>query len=133
MEFLCKNKDFIIVNKPAGIPSQPDTSGDKDAMTLASEMLKEQGERGELYLVHRLDRVVGGLLVFARNKKSAAELSSIVSGDGIGCLDQGANAGFCGADGCENTDDSQKYHDPEAQPEPVLKPIGQQQHGTGGE
>ena len=56
---------------------------------------------------------------------------AFVPGDFVRCLDQGSNAGFCGADGCENTDDSQKYHDPEAQSEPVLQPIGQQQHGTG--
>ena len=84
MEILFKNKDFLIVNKPAGMPSQSDTSGDKDAMSLASEMLSDEGERPELYLIHRLDRVVGGLLVFARNKKSAAELSRLVSGEGIG-------------------------------------------------
>ena len=84
MNILFKNKNCIIVEKMAGIPSQPDPSGDKDAMTLTSEELISAEESGELYLVHRLDRVVGGLLVFARNKKSAAELSRLVSGDGIG-------------------------------------------------
>lgn len=84
MEILLKNKDVVIIKKPSGVPSQSDPSGDKDAMTLTSELLREKGERGELYLVHRLDRVVGGLLVFARNKKAAAELSRLVSGDGIG-------------------------------------------------
>ena len=84
MEILLQSKDFIVIKKPAGMPSQHDPSGDIDAMTLASEMLKASGERGDLYLIHRLDRVVGGLLVFARNKKSAAELSKLVSGYGIG-------------------------------------------------
>ena len=58
---------------------------------------------------------------------------AFVTGDFVRCLDQGSNAGFGGADGCEKTDDSQKYHDPGAQSEPVLKPIGQQQHGAGRE
>ena len=84
MEILLKNKDIVIIKKPAGMPSQSDLSGDKDAMTLTSEFLRVKSESGELYLVHRLDRVVGGLLTFARNKKTAAELSRLVSGDGIG-------------------------------------------------
>jgi len=74
-----KNKDFLVVNKPPLVPSQPDPSGDKDAMTLASEMLNAEGERSKLWLVHRLDRVVGGLLVFARSEAAARELSRLVS------------------------------------------------------
>ncbi len=84
MEIITKNKNIVVVYKPAGMPSQPDPSGDTDAFTLCSEELKGLGESGNLYLVHRLDRVVGGLMVFARNKKYAAELSALVSGDGIG-------------------------------------------------
>ncbi len=84
MEFVFKNKNCVVVYKPAGLPSQPDPSGDKDALTLTSEKLASRGESSELYLVHRLDRVVGGLLIFARNKRAAAELSRLVSGEGIG-------------------------------------------------
>lgn len=73
-----KDKNVIIVNKPVGMPSQSDPTGDKDAMTATSELLSATGDRPELWLVHRLDRTVGGLLAFARNKKSAAELSRIV-------------------------------------------------------
>ncbi len=79
-----KSPDFLIAYKPAGTPSQSDKSGDKDAMLELSEELLRLGESRELYLVHRLDRVVGGLLAFARNKKSAAALSAIVS-DGELC------------------------------------------------
>ena len=78
IEIIYQNKDFIVVNKPPLVPSQSDLTGDSDAMTLASEMLKSLGENGKLWLIHRLDRVVGGLLVFARNPKSAAELSRLV-------------------------------------------------------
>ena len=79
MEILYKSKNCIVINKPAGMPVEPDLSRDPDAMTLSSLHLKEKGENGELWLVHRLDRVVGGLVVFARNKKSAAELSRLFS------------------------------------------------------
>lgn len=74
-----KTNDYVVINKPVGMPSQSDPSGDKDAMTLTSELLREAGEDGGLYLIHRLDRVVGGLLVFARNKAAAATLSAAVA------------------------------------------------------
>ena len=80
MEILFKDENIVAVYKEAGIPSQPDPSGDADAMTLCSSQLAETGEKStELFLVHRLDRVVGGVLVFARNKKYAAILSEAVA------------------------------------------------------
>ena len=79
IEIVYKSKDIIIIYKPAGMPSQSDPSGDPDALTLTAGLLGETREKNELFLIHRLDRVVGGLLVFARNKKSAAALSSAVA------------------------------------------------------
>ncbi len=84
MEFVWKNKNAVVINKEAGVPSQSDPSGDIDAMTMASRKLEEYGEPSKLFLVHRLDRVVGGLMIFARNKATAAALCKLVSGDGIG-------------------------------------------------
>ena len=83
LEILYKDKNLIAVYKPSGMPSQSDTTRDGDAMTLTSQALRLIGEREELWLVHRLDRVVGGILVFARNKKYAAILSSLVSDRGM--------------------------------------------------
>ena len=79
IEIVSKTKDYVVIYKPAGIPSQSDPTGDADAMTLCSQMLSELGEDNNLFLIHRLDRTVGGLLVFARNKRSAASLSSQVA------------------------------------------------------
>ena len=81
MEFLFKSKDVVIVYKPAGVPSQSDPSGDDDIMKLTGDALEAMGESNTLWLVHRLDRTVGGLMVFARNKKTAAELSSVVGSE----------------------------------------------------
>ena len=81
VEIIYKSKNIIVVNKPAGIPSQPDPSGDKDALTLSSEALASLGERTELYLINRLDRVVGGLIILARNKRFATALTELVSGE----------------------------------------------------
>ena len=78
MEILYKSKNAVVIYKEAGVPSQSDPSGDPDAMTLTSEHLRSLGENPNLWLIHRLDRVVSGLLVFARNKKYAAILSEYV-------------------------------------------------------
>ena len=77
------DENIIVIDKPCGVPSQSDPSGDKDAMTLAGEYLAEIGEKNDLWLVHRLDRTVGGILVFARNKKSAAYISEKIANGGF--------------------------------------------------
>ena len=83
IEIVYKTENYVVVYKPSSIPAQSDKSGDTDAMTLASEKLKELSENEKLWLVHRLDRVVGGLIVFARNREYAAKLSAIVGGCGM--------------------------------------------------
>lgn len=79
IEILYKSKDIVIINKPFGIPSEPDQSGDKDALTMTSEALLALGENGTVYPVHRLDRVVGGVMMIARSKRGASELCSLIS------------------------------------------------------
>lgn len=79
LEIIYKSSSAVAVVKPAGIPSQSDASADKDITALLSESLSSSGESGELYTVHRLDRAVGGIMVLARNKKSAAQLSECFS------------------------------------------------------
>ncbi|MCS7188874.1 MAG: RNA pseudouridine synthase [Bacteroidia bacterium] len=59
--------DEVILYKPPGVPSQRDETKDMDALTWAEKELKQR-----LHLVHRIDRPVGGLLLLARNPKSAA-------------------------------------------------------------
>ena len=78
IEILHRTKNTVVIYKPPGIPSQKDTTGDPDAMTLTSDTLRAMGEGSDLWLVHRIDRVVGGILVFARNKRTAAVLCEMV-------------------------------------------------------
>lgn len=84
LKILYKSRNAVVIYKPRGISSQPDSLGDEDALTLTSRALKAVGESDALYPIHRLDKVVGGLLIFARNKKAAGDLSALVSGEGIG-------------------------------------------------
>ena len=80
-----EDNHVIVVIKPAGILSQADKSGDLDMLTLVKEYIKEKYNKpGNVYvgLVHRLDRMTSGLMVFAKTSKGASRLSnSIREGD----------------------------------------------------
>ena len=76
-----EDNHIIVVEKPVNIPSQGDKTGDIDMLTLIKEYIKEKYNKpGNVYLglVHRLDRPVGGVMVFAKTSKAAARLSEQV-------------------------------------------------------
>ena len=81
---LHEDNSVLVVVKPQNIPSQADSSGDLDLLTLLKQYIKDKyGKPGNVYLglVHRLDRPTGGVMVFAKNSKSAERLSKqIVEG-----------------------------------------------------
>ena len=79
IEILHKDKDFIVCVKPQGIPSQPDTTGDEDMTSLLRKNLKERDEQTDIFVVHRLDRATGGLILYARNQVSASVFSRLVA------------------------------------------------------
>lgn len=79
MNILFKNNDFIVCVKPQGIPSQPDMSGCVDMTSLLSEELIKNGEKSEIFVVHRLDLQTGGVILYARNKSAAADFSRLVA------------------------------------------------------
>lgn len=76
---LYEDNHLLVVEKPANMPVQADVSGDEDLLTACKAYVKEAyGKPGEVYLglVHRLDRPVGGVMVFARTSKAAARLTA---------------------------------------------------------
>lgn len=78
-----EDNDILVVDKPAGIAVQSASSFGVDVESeLRSYMAKTTG-KPEIYVVHRLDQPVSGLLVFAKNKEAAAKLSKAVAGDGM--------------------------------------------------
>lgn len=82
---LYEDNHLLAVEKPANMPVQGDSSGDEDLLTLLKGYIKEKYRKpGEVYLglVHRLDRPVGGAMVFARTSKAAARLSGQFSSHG---------------------------------------------------
>ncbi len=74
MKILFEDKDIVVCIKERGILSQEGKEGERTMPLLLREELKS-----EIYPVHRLDKEVGGVMVYAKNKKSAASLSAQVS------------------------------------------------------
>ena len=73
-----EDNHLLVVEKPINIPVQEDNSKDKDMLTILKEYLKvKYNKPGNVYLglVHRLDRPVGGVMVFAKTSKCASRLS----------------------------------------------------------
>lgn len=78
VSILFEDESIIVCEKPIGMPVQADNTRDLDLETcLKHSLFEEQDSEEEPYLavVHRLDRPVGGLMVLAKTKKAAAELS----------------------------------------------------------
>ncbi|MBQ7897875.1 MAG: RNA pseudouridine synthase [Clostridia bacterium] len=67
MQVLFKNKDLAVIIKPVGLDSEKG---------VPDELKNAVG--GEIFTVHRLDKNVSGIMVYARNKSAAAELSRAV-------------------------------------------------------
>lgn len=75
---LYEDNQIIVVIKPQNVPTMADESGDEDMLSSVKAYVKEKyNKQGEAFigLVHRLDRPTGGIMVFARNSKSAKRLS----------------------------------------------------------
>ena len=78
LNILYEDKHIIVVVKPSGILSQEDSTKDPDMLTLIKEYIKVNEEKeGNVFLglVHRLDRMTSGIMVFAKRSKSASRLS----------------------------------------------------------
>ena len=78
LNILYEDNHIIVVEKPINIPVQEDDSKDKDLLTMIKEYIKvKYNKPGNVYvgLVHRLDRPVGGIMVFAKTSKAASRLS----------------------------------------------------------
>ncbi len=80
MEILYEDNHIIIVNKASGEIVQGDKTGDTPLSQTVAEWLKEKYSKpGNVFIgvVHRLDRPVGGLVVFAKTSKALARLNEM--------------------------------------------------------
>lgn len=72
-EILFQDNDILIAVKPSGMPSQPDKTGDLDMLSYLESHCGQS-----LGLIHRLDRPVGGIMVFAKSKQAETNLNKQV-------------------------------------------------------
>lgn len=78
---LYEDNHLLIVTKPVNVPVQEDRSGDPDLLNVLKQDLKVRYNKpGNVFLalVHRLDRPVGGVMVFAKTSKAASRLSDVI-------------------------------------------------------
>ena len=78
LNILYEDNHIIVVEKSPNILSQSDITGDNDLHSLVKEYIKEKYHKpGNVYLglLHRLDRPVGGIMVFAKTSKAATRIT----------------------------------------------------------
>lgn len=78
IKIIYEDNHILVVEKPINIPVQEDSSNDPDLLNILKLYLKEKYNKpGNVYLglVHRLDRPVGGVMIFAKTSKAAKRLN----------------------------------------------------------
>ncbi len=81
LKVIYEDNHILVVEKPPNIPSQSDKTNDINMLTICKKYIKEKYNKpGNVYLglVHRLDRPVGGIMIFAKTSKAASRLSNQV-------------------------------------------------------
>ena len=81
LNVIYEDNHIIVVEKLCNVPSQKDDTGDVDMTFIVKEYLRSKyNKKGNVYLglVHRLDRPVGGIMLFAKTSKAASRLSSCI-------------------------------------------------------
>ena len=84
VKILYEDKDIIVVVKPAGMASQEERSADMDMVSwLKNYLVREKKVKGMPYIgvIHRLDKPVGGVMVYAKTQQAAGKLSEQVRGN----------------------------------------------------
>ena len=80
MQIVYEDNHIIVVNKEPGEIVQGDKTGDKPLVEIVRDYIKEKYNKpGNVFcgVVHRLDRPVGGLVVFAKTSKALTRLNEI--------------------------------------------------------
>ncbi len=78
---LYEDNHLIVVEKPVNMPVQADDSRDLDLLSYLKQDIKERYDKpGNVYLalIHRLDRPVGGAIVFAKTSKAASRMADLL-------------------------------------------------------
>lgn len=80
-DIIYEDNHLLVVNKPAGLLTQPTNLQEESLETLLKQWLKETYHKpGNAYLgvVHRLDRPVSGIVIFAKTSKALSRLNASI-------------------------------------------------------
>ncbi len=95
IEILFEDNDIVVCIKPCGILSQGDLKNCESMISLLEKLCNSQ-----IYPLHRLDREVGGVMVYAKNKYSASEISKAIANNNFNkeyvALVHGVPKNLCG-------------------------------------
>lgn len=76
VEIIYEDQWLVVCRKMSGVPVQTVKVGQQDLVSLLRSYFAAKGEQSQIFVVHRLDQPVEGIMVFARTKQSAANLSA---------------------------------------------------------
>jgi len=80
LQVLYEDNHLLVINKPAGVLVQGDATGDIPLVEIAKQYIgKKYNKPGDVFLgvVHRLDRPVSGVVVFARTSKAPERMNAL--------------------------------------------------------
>ncbi len=81
LDILFEDNSILVINKPAGIAVQTARAGERDIESMARSYRRDKGEPPEIFVVHRLDQPVSGILLMAKTPEAASGLSKGMEGD----------------------------------------------------
>lgn len=77
---LDERDDFVVVDKPPGLPSQPSpTTSNPSVIDVVSSMMRRRHGKADAWVVHRLDTNTSGVMMVARTPEAARRLSHRIS------------------------------------------------------
>lgn len=79
LNVLYEDSDLIVCVKPVGVLSEGQADKNDNMNYLLAQYFDGRGESAQSFCVHRLDRAVGGTMVYAKTQRAAAKLSGIIS------------------------------------------------------
>ncbi len=84
INILYEDNHLLVVVKPCNVLSQADSTKDMDLLTMLKDYIREKYKKpGNVFLglVHRLDRPVSGIMVYAKTSKAASRLTKDIQQD----------------------------------------------------
>ncbi len=69
LDIIYEDKDFLVVNKPAGLLTISDGKTNNTLYSMARIYVKKQNPHNKIFIVHRLDKDTSGVILFSKNEK----------------------------------------------------------------